>query len=209
MLLNEKPYRRYKPPVFHEWFIETFPEPSAWLASRLAYSRTLAVMSMVGFILGFVICCILIAPKLMIRYYRLGDRHGENILLDANSGEVVHVDFNCLFEKGKTLQVPERVPFRLTHNVVDGLGVTGIEGMFCVIAMPILFDITSVGTFRLSSEVTMQLLRDNRESLMGVLDAFIHDPLVEWEAEKKSRVRELLQLSFVCSRSTLGIIFPA
>lgn len=42
------------PPVFHEWFIETFPEPSAWLASRLAYGRTAAVMSMVGFILGCV-----------------------------------------------------------------------------------------------------------------------------------------------------------
>lgn len=43
---------RYKP-VFHEWFIETFPEPTAWLASRLTYGRTAAVMSMVGFILGY------------------------------------------------------------------------------------------------------------------------------------------------------------
>jgi serine/threonine-protein kinase ATR len=41
------------PPVFHDWFIETFPEPSAWLASRLTYGRTAAVMSMVGYILGF------------------------------------------------------------------------------------------------------------------------------------------------------------
>lgn len=40
------------PPVFHEWFLDTFPEPSAWLASRLSYGRTIAVMSMVGFILG-------------------------------------------------------------------------------------------------------------------------------------------------------------
>lgn len=30
--------------------------------------------------------------------------------------------------KGKTLETPERVPFRLTHNIVDGLGVTGVEG---------------------------------------------------------------------------------
>jgi serine/threonine-protein kinase ATR len=44
--------RRRYPPVFHDWFVETFPEPSAWLASRLAYGRTAAVMSMVGFILG-------------------------------------------------------------------------------------------------------------------------------------------------------------
>lgn len=39
----------------HEWFVETFPEPSYWLASRMAYSRTAAVMSMVGYILGYVL----------------------------------------------------------------------------------------------------------------------------------------------------------
>jgi len=38
-------------------------------------------MSMVGYILG------------------LGDRHGENILFDSFTGECVHVDFNCLFNK--------------------------------------------------------------------------------------------------------------
>ena len=75
------------PPVFHDWFIETFPEPTAWLASRLSYGRTAAVMSMVGWILG------------------LGDRHCENILLDNNTGDVVHVDFNCLFEKASDFQV--------------------------------------------------------------------------------------------------------
>jgi len=143
------------PPVFHEWFVETFPEPSAWLASRLAYGRTAAVMSMVGFILG------------------LGDRHCENILLDINTGDVVHVDFNCLFEKGKTLETPEKVPFRLTQNIIDGMGVTGVEGVF-----------------RIACEVTMQLLRDNKDSLMSVLDAFIHDPLVEWEDEKRKLERE-------------------
>lgn len=43
------------PPVFHEWFLETFPEPTVWLSSRLAYNRTAAVMSMIGFILGSVL----------------------------------------------------------------------------------------------------------------------------------------------------------
>ncbi|KAI0340807.1 hypothetical protein BDW22DRAFT_1397789 [Trametopsis cervina] len=140
-------------PVFHEWFLETFPEPSAWLASRLAYSRTTAVMCMVGFILG------------------LGDRHCENMLLDTNTGDLIHVDFNCLFEKGKTLETPERVPFRLSQNIVDGLGITRVEGVF-----------------RIACEITMQLLRDNKDSLMSVLDAFIHDPLVEWEDEHRRMV---------------------
>ncbi|KAI5124851.1 hypothetical protein M0805_007285 [Coniferiporia weirii] len=153
-IFQEKILNLYSP-IFHEWFLDTFPEPTAWLSSRLAYGRTAAVMSMVGFILG------------------LGDRHLENILLDVNSGDVVHVDFNCLFEKGKTLETPERVPFRLTNNMVDALGVTGVEGVF-----------------RNASEITLQLLRDNKDVLMSVLDAFIHDPLVEWEDEKRKMERQ-------------------
>jgi serine/threonine-protein kinase ATR len=30
-------------------------------------------------------------------------RHGENILLDTKSGECVHVDFDCIFDKGLNL----------------------------------------------------------------------------------------------------------
>src|ERR1700722_17850913 len=44
------------------------------------------------------------------------------------------------------------------------------------------------GAFRIACEVTLQLLRDNKDSLMSVLDAFIHDPLVEWEDEKRKLV---------------------
>eukprot|EP00061_Rhincodon_typus_P014453 g41478.t1 len=69
------------PAVFHEWFLRTFPDPTSWYSSRSAYCRSVAVMSMVGYILG------------------LGDRHGENILFDSLTGECVHVDFNCLFNK--------------------------------------------------------------------------------------------------------------
>ncbi|CBQ70513.1 related to serine-protein kinase atr [Sporisorium reilianum SRZ2] len=132
-------------PVFHEWFLATFPDPSAWLQARSAYARTAAVMSMVGFVLG------------------LGDRHGENILFDSVSGDTVHVDLNCLFDKGQRFEIAERVPFRLTQNMVDAMGVTGCDGVF-----------------RKSAEITMGILRDNRDSLMSVLEAMVHDPLGEW-----------------------------
>ena len=36
---------------------------------------------------------------MLTRLQSLGDRHCENILMDTNTGDVVHVDFNCLFEK--------------------------------------------------------------------------------------------------------------
>ncbi|KAM5163022.1 serine/threonine-protein kinase ATR [Mantella aurantiaca] len=133
------------PPVFQEWFLRTFPDPISWYNSRSAYCRSTAVMSMVGYILG------------------LGDRHGENILFDSFTGECVHVDFNCLFNKGETFEVPEIVPFRLTHNMANGMGPMGTEGLF-----------------RRACEVTMRLMRDQREPLMSVLKPFLHDPLVEW-----------------------------
>ncbi|ORY51967.1 hypothetical protein BCR33DRAFT_404224 [Rhizoclosmatium globosum] len=138
-------------PVFHEWFLETFPEPTKWFASRLSYSGTVAVMSMVGYVVG------------------LGDRHGENILFDELSGDCVHVDLNCLFEKGTTFEKPERVPFRLTHNMVDAFGVTGTEGVF-----------------RKACETSLHVLRANRESLLAVLETFIHDPLCEWNKQRAS-----------------------
>ena len=34
----------------------------------------------------------------------------------------------------------------------------------------------------------MGLLRENQDTLMTVLDPFIHDPLVEWEDEKRKIV---------------------
>lgn len=48
-----------------------------------SYARSTAVMSMVGYIIG------------------LGDRHLDNVLIDMTSGEVVHIDYNVCFEKGK------------------------------------------------------------------------------------------------------------
>ena len=57
--LDKAPGKRFKdeclklyPSVFHEWFLEAFPEPTSWLRGRLAYSRTAAVMSIAGFVLG-------------------------------------------------------------------------------------------------------------------------------------------------------------
>jgi len=51
--------------------------------------------------------------------------------------------------KGETFEVPEIVPFRLTHNMVNGMGPMGTEGLF-----------------RRACEVTMRLMRDQREPLM-------------------------------------------
>ncbi|CAG4946307.1 unnamed protein product [Parnassius apollo] len=83
--------------------------PEQWWQMTRRYSYSVAVMSIIGYIIG------------------LGDRHLDNVLVDLTSGEVVHIDYNVCFEKGKTLRVPEKVPFRMTPNLVTALGVTGVE----------------------------------------------------------------------------------
>lgn len=36
------------------------------------------------------------------------------------------------------------------------------------------------GSFRKTCEITMHVLRANKESLMAVLEAFVYDPLINW-----------------------------
>src|SRR6056297_1107429 len=36
------------------------------------------------------------------------------------------------------------------------------------------------GSFRLTCENVLEVLRNNRESLMAMLEAFVHDPLITW-----------------------------
>ncbi|KAI8262434.1 Protein kinase rad3 [Colletotrichum sp. SAR11_239] len=142
------------PPVLQYWFVQRFPHPSTWFSARLKYTRSCAVMSMVGTILG------------------LGDRHGENVLLERDNGGIFHVDFNCLFDKGLTFAQPERVPFRLTHNMVAAMGIYGYEG-----------------PFRHCSELTLGILRQQEETLMTILEAFIYDPTLDLQKEKKTSRR--------------------
>jgi serine/threonine-protein kinase ATR len=150
-LATQSPTGRYNevlklyPSRFHLWFAKMFPETMSWQEARSCYTRSAAVMSMAGAMIG------------------LGDRHGENILLNNKTGHVVHVDFNAVFSKGETFSVPERVPFRLTRNMVDAMGLSGYEG-----------------AFRRVCEITLTVMRENRAMIVSTLETFLHDPLLEF-----------------------------
>lgn len=139
------------PPVLGEWMIENFPNVIEWYNARSSYTRSLAVMSIVGYLVG------------------IGDRHLDNIMLNKNTGMIMHIDFDCMFEKGKKLGVPEIVPFRLTPNLIESMGSLGYEG-----------------SFRKSCELTMSIIRDNENILMNFLESFIHDPLMDWRGSSSS-----------------------
>ena len=54
----------------------------------------------------------------------------QNILIDCRTAELVHIDLGVAFEQGRILPTPETVPFRLTRDVIDGMGIAGVEGIF-------------------------------------------------------------------------------
>ncbi|XGW21489.1 hypothetical protein V3C99_004448 [Haemonchus contortus] len=116
-----------------------------WWRVVCRYARSTAVMSIIGAILG------------------LGDRHLDNVLVNLDRGDVVHIDYNICFDKGRHLRVPETVPFRLTQNILHALGPTQVEGVF-----------------RESCSQVLSTLREGREVLLTMLDAFVYDPLVDW-----------------------------
>lgn len=132
-------------PVLRYFFMEKFHDPDDWFTSRIAYTRSTAAMSMLGHVLG------------------LGDRHGHNILLDERTGEVVHIDLGVAFEMGRVLPVPELVPFRLTRDIVDGMGITKTEGIY-----------------RRCCEFTLEALRNESYSIITILDVLRYDPLYSW-----------------------------
>jgi hypothetical protein len=180
------------------------PTPASWWNSIQQYTRSIAVMSIIGYIIG------------------LGDRHLDNVLINLQNGSVAHIDYNICFEKGeclldlsfakqpecdnsckkekmspyeldyshaisnnfgpfdvchlhkqlfflfvcflgKLLRIPEKIPFRLTQNILHAFGVNGIEGMF-----------------RQSCEYCLKVLRTGRETLLTLLEAFVYDPLLDW-----------------------------
>jgi serine-protein kinase ATM len=132
-------------PVMRYFFMEKFYDPDEWFVKRLAYTRSTAAISILGHILG------------------LGDRHGHNILLDEKTGEVVHIDLGVAFEMGRVLPVPELVPFRLTRDIVDGMGITKTEGIY-----------------RRCCEFTLEALRKESYSIVTILDVLRYDPLYSW-----------------------------
>lgn len=145
-------------PVLRNFFFSTFLNPETWFSTRMNYTHGISSTSITGHVLG------------------LGDRHNNNILLDLFSGDPIHIDLGVAFDQGKLLPLPETVPFRLTRDIVDGFGITGVQGCF-----------------QTSAEHCFQVLREHSENIKSILDVLRYDPLYSWSVSpiRRHRIQEM------------------
>ncbi|OHS99482.1 PIKK family atypical protein kinase [Tritrichomonas foetus] len=126
-----------------EMFWEKAPDAVSWLKCIDQFVVSTALMSMAGYVIG------------------LGDRHPCNIMIQRQTGHVVHIDFGDSFEIALNRErMPEKVPFRLTRMLVKAFGVSGIEE-----------------PFRGTCESILRVLRDNKSSIIAQLEIFVHEPI--------------------------------
>ncbi|KAF2359449.1 Phosphatidylinositol 3-/4-kinase catalytic domain [Trinorchestia longiramus] len=140
-------------PVLRYLFHELSASPAAWYERRQRYTRSLATSCAAGYIFG------------------LGDRHPQNILIDMHTAEVIQIDLGVAFDMAKILPTPETIPFRMTQNLVDGLGVSGVEG-----------------GLRTGLETTLGLMRRQRQLLSTVVSVLRDDPLQQWQLTPRQMV---------------------
>ncbi|CAG80568.1 YALI0D03888p [Yarrowia lipolytica CLIB122] len=140
-------------PVMSQYFFQNFRSSAqAWFKARTNYVRSAAASSMLGYILG------------------IGDRHCNNIMIDYKTGQLVHIDLGISFDQGKNLTVPEKVPFRLTRDMVDAMGSVGVDG-----------------PFRRCCELSLGLFREQQDNILSILNVLRYDPLYSWTMSPKKK----------------------
>ena len=101
---------------------------------------------------------------------------------------------------------PETVPFRLTRMLIKGMPdclsrfpstwiiVDDFRSlMSCKCAISAAMEVSGIeGSYRSTCERTMSVLRESRDSLVAMLEAFVYDPLISWrlvdiDEEKENR----------------------
>jgi phosphatidylinositol kinase/protein kinase (PI-3 family) len=117
------------------------PSAAIWMSRNRRFTITTALMSMVGFLIG------------------LGDRHPGNIMIQRETGNVVHIDFGESFESTLRRPVfPEKVQFRLTRMIANALEGSVVNGLFKSLC-----------------ENVLSVLRMNRWSLEALLAVFVNE----------------------------------
>ncbi|CAH8588952.1 unnamed protein product [Schistosoma turkestanicum] len=142
------------------------PSCASWWRVTRTFAKSAGLLSSLGYLVG------------------LGDRHLDNLLIDLSTGHIVHIDYNVCFDKGKSLRVAEKVPFRLTRILRHALG-------------PACQDTLVRGTFRFSAEAGLHAARHIVDPLLIQLKAFLIDPLADWQQKKHPSSNSQIVTDFI------------
>lgn len=93
----------------------------------------------------------------------IGDRHLDNILITKSSKQIFNIDFNCCFNSGVHLKVPELMPFRLTPNLINLMLPFGV-----------------IGNFKATMSSILQLIFEHNWLYMDYLSIYVKEPIDNW-----------------------------
>ena len=147
------------------WLKSTSPEN--WIRRIKLFCKTSALMSIVGYIIG------------------LGDRHPSNLMIQRETGTVIHIDLGDCFEVTRNrLLFPELIPFRLTRFMIRTLGPGGVNGLFK----------------RTCCDV-MKIIRRRSESILAVLEIFAYSPISTPVMKQEEREANALKtINRICDK---------
>lgn len=144
-------------PRFNEFFRINFLSPESWYKAKKTYAMSLAITSMICHILG------------------IGDRHMSNVMMNCQTGDLVHIDFGITFDGGKKLVIPEKIPFRYTADMRDALGIYGHYGAIN----------------RFFEDVYSSLRKDKLVVTLSLRNVKL-DPLYKWSLEVSTKKLEAM-----------------
>ncbi|XP_068093458.1 DNA-dependent protein kinase catalytic subunit isoform X2 [Hyperolius riggenbachi] len=128
-------------------FVKMSTTPEAFLALRSHFARSHALLCISHWILG------------------IGDRHLSNFMVNTESGGMIGIDFGHAFGTAtQFLPVPELMPFRLTHQIIN-----------------LMLPMKETGLFDSVMVHALRAYRTNPNLLISTMDVFVKEPSLDWK----------------------------
>jgi ataxia telangiectasia mutated family protein len=137
--------------ILYNFYQYNFFDPNLWYNAKKKYIISSAIWSMTSFLVG------------------LGDRHLGNIMVNKETGEIIHIDFGYVALKGLSLGVPEIVDFRFTLNIRKNLGLFEESGLFNYICVK-----------------TLKVFKEYYKTLSARIEYYQFDPLFDRDNDNQT-----------------------
>ncbi|KAJ2900669.1 hypothetical protein IWW38_000342 [Coemansia aciculifera] len=160
-------------PILHRHLMRTSQSPSGLHLATKNMVRSIAMASMAGYVVG------------------LGDRHLGNLLVCAQSGQLVNIDFSLSFDSGSSSIIPEQVPFRLTPILEYLCGSPPADALTEAVAAVVRRPYALTRVFERAARATLMFARMDRHTLVAAIARRVQfRPFCEWMCMEESWLRD-------------------